>query len=658
MTVTGDEQVGYIKFGNVLDETTPQIKNLEVSPQYLSQDLDSWSGPITDELYVRAEVTDPSGIVAVSANFAYSSDFSLRPSPTSVAMHHVSGDIYEVMYEIPEIWDSGTLYVKVAARDNTSSGNLGRSPETKEVQIDNQQLEIINVSTDKSLYGKGQSVELSVTVKNVGQVPITDGRLKIGLDRSGSRIGGTGQEYFFADYAQLGVGEERIITFNQPVLDGWNGDDYWFDVAAYGQKFPTTYWYDAANRAVDVSFDTIAPNPPENLGFNTTVADYSQRPVETECGGYTKLNQVSHHWTEVGDAVEYQRQWVYPGNDPDIESNWHGAENWSTLYTNYLSFGGGSGTEGLWHVRVRARDDAYNWSGYSEACAINYDATKPNIFWDAPADGSIWNSAVNLEAHADETLKNLRFKWKAPEQKWSDVTGQNINISQTNYDYSLEPVDDGVYDLRAQGRDLALNWNRADDIQITIDRTNLKITSIGFNKADPIYKAGDILGVTLYIKNNGPISTNESMNQLYAAMGLDRYTCHNHMVRSELDLPSIEAGETGELTFDFLVPQPGLDPSNPEYWTDDADYTVSSVLRMRDGYKDYDSNNANYKFEIDNTAPVAEITNPGAGWLIGIVDIRGSVEDKNPDHYYLVIKDDKGKVVAGPKTVNRDDSFT
>ncbi|MEA2056590.1 MAG: fibronectin type III domain-containing protein, partial [Patescibacteria group bacterium] len=95
-----------------------------------------------------------------------------------------------------------------------------------------------------------------------------------------------------------------------------------------------------------------------------------------------------------------------------------------------------------------------------------------------------------------------------------------------------------------------------------------------------------------------------------------------------------------------------------EYWTDDADYTVSSVLRMRDGYKDYDSNNANYKFEIDNTAPVVAITNPGVGWLTGIVDIRGSVEDKNPDHYYLVIKDDKGKVVAGPKTVNRDDSFT
>jgi len=123
--------------------------------------------------------------------------------------------------------------------------------------------------------------------------------------------------------------------------------------------------------------DTTPPEVPENLGFNSHVADYSQRPVEIECGGYTNINQVSHHWTEVTDAVEYQRQWVYPGNDPSVEANWHGAENWATAYTNYRTFGGNPGTEGLWHVRVRARDEAGNWSDYSDACAITYDETAP-----------------------------------------------------------------------------------------------------------------------------------------------------------------------------------------------------------------------------------------------------------------------------------------
>ncbi|MCD4756456.1 hypothetical protein K8R20_02480, partial [bacterium] len=128
---------------------------------------------------------------------------------------------------------------------------------------------------------------------------------------------------------------------------------------------------------ITITIDRIDPDSPTNTGFNSRVPDYAQEPTEIACGGATNLNQVSHHWSIIDDAVNYQRQWVYPGDDPNIEGNWHGSEQWTTNYTNYRTFGGASGTQGLWHVRVKAQDLAGNWSEYSDACAITFDQTPP-----------------------------------------------------------------------------------------------------------------------------------------------------------------------------------------------------------------------------------------------------------------------------------------
>jgi len=74
------------------------------------------------------------------------------------------------------------------------------------------------------------------------------------------------------------------------------------------------------NKGLDVTIydfepDLTPPAAPKNLGFNSRDADFSTEPVEISCGGATDLNQMSHHWTIVDDAVKYQRQWVFPGND-------------------------------------------------------------------------------------------------------------------------------------------------------------------------------------------------------------------------------------------------------------------------------------------------------------------------------------------------------
>lgn len=120
------------------------------------------------------------------------------------------------------------------------------------------------------------------------------------------------------------------------------------------------------------SGDWTAPDTPVTLGFNSTYPDYTTRPVEIACGGTVTQNQLSHHWTEVADAVEYQTQWVSPGGDPNNENDWQGNDIWTTPYTDYRTFGGNPGIEGIWYFRVRAKDAAGNWSDYSSHCSVEY----------------------------------------------------------------------------------------------------------------------------------------------------------------------------------------------------------------------------------------------------------------------------------------------
>lgn len=60
------------------------------------------------------------------------------------------------------------------------------------------------------------------------------------------------------------------------------------------------------------------------------------------------------------------------------------------------------------------------------------------------------------------------------------------------------------------------------------------------------------------------------------------------------------------------------------------------------------------KITVDNKAPVVAITAPADGDnLRGTVTVSGTVTDVNPGHYYFVVKDSHGHVVAGPGTVNQ-----
>jgi hypothetical protein len=219
---------------------------------------------------------------------------------------------------------------------------------------------------------------------------------------------------------------------------------------------------------IQVVFDNTSPNVPINLGFNVPPGDYSEPRPETDvaCGEYTNENQISHHWTDESEsgAVLYQRQWQYPGG-----STWHGAEEWETSYTNYRSFGGGEGAEGLWGVRVRARDLADNWSEWSKACVVIYDKTSPSSFFTSPSDGGIFGGpegeSIHIVGFSTDKLVNtidyteIYYQLSGSEDKWKLLeTFMNEGEDEPfNWETYWIPEEDGAYDFRAIATDRAGN---------------------------------------------------------------------------------------------------------------------------------------------------------------------------------------------------------
>jgi len=82
-------------------------------------------------------------------------------------------------------------------------------------------------------------------------------------------------------------------------------------------------------------------------------------------------------------------------------------------------------------------------------------------------------------------------------------------------------------------------------------------------------------------------------------------------------------------------------------------------IKAKDAENNYSDWSNICEITADWTAPDVEITNPGDGSTVsGTVDIRGSVEDVNPHHYWFVIQNSEGTTVAGPGVVNETNSFT
>lgn len=91
----------------------------------------------------------------------------------------------------------------------------------------------------------------------------------------------------------------------------------------------------------------------------------------------------------------------------------------------------------------------------------------------------------------------------------------------------------------------------------------------------------------------------------------------------------------------------------------DGNPTQFHAIALNHQNHDWESNIVSGQFKVDTQCPVVKIDEPNADEDVkGDVEVKGTVMDANPDHFWLVVENSSGTKVAGPGTVNETNSFT
>jgi len=207
--------------------------------------------------------------------------------------------------------------------------------------------------------------------------------------------------------------------------------------------------------------DTMGPTKPANLHFDDP---------SLSCGSYTNIGTVTVDWDnsyDVSGVAGYDYHINYP-----LPAG--GRADWYQFFTSSLYRG--TLNEGLHTVRVRAKDNAGNYSGWSTLCDITYDTTLPSV-----PTGLIWQSTDRLTNYACGGSAEIQ----ALIPNWDDNTGDatfshyeytsfwpngNIGLNE-NVLYSSEFVNswvspiDGTFGYAVRAVDMAgnkSNWALSD----------------------------------------------------------------------------------------------------------------------------------------------------------------------------------------------------
>ena len=181
-----------------------------------------------------------------------------------------------------------------------------------------------------------------------------------------------------------------VVSLNDNVVSDINCE-FAFKFTAWQTDFaePIQGWVDVEkieNNLIHTGLET-----PRQTGYNENDENDSnsysipRNPNELSCtGDVTNINGISVHWTDVAHGnsrVKYQRQYNKVGH-----YGWSGNEIYINPYTNYRTFGGNPGSEGVYGSRVRAWVDTNNnnvidndemVSDWSNECYIEFDRTAP-----------------------------------------------------------------------------------------------------------------------------------------------------------------------------------------------------------------------------------------------------------------------------------------
>ncbi|MFA5392634.1 MAG: hypothetical protein WC306_03085 [Candidatus Paceibacterota bacterium] len=347
-------------------------------------------------------------------------------------------------------------------------------------------------------------------------------------------------------------------------------------------------------------------------------------------------------------AVRYEYQ---ASNSSVIDSNgalsnvvWNSEANGSTSQKAALAAGPNIPSEGtsdgVWYWQVRSVDAIGNTSSWSAVWNVIVDTQAP--------------STPEIVKPTDEQY----FKAQPILNKWnasSDING--IAKYQVAYRYDDLHTFSGSDCLGELIDGLAISGCR--DVLAGTSRQHIPGT-------------GEQGGVTIWVRaidNAGNISTWSNPVHYYydtTAPDINLVSPMNNSVVQGISVT--QSWSTTATDIDHFVYESWHDVTmtNPR-WRGNFTSTSKTATGIADATYwwrvkavDKAGNESNWselwKVTVDNIAPYVEITNPTGTLFNTSVEVRGTVTDANPHHYWLRIK--KNGLIIFSKTINEPGSFT
>jgi hypothetical protein len=258
------------------------------------------------------------------------------------------------------------------------------------------------------------------------------------------------------------------------------------------------------------------------------------------------------------------------------------------------------------------------------------DSTRPTVSnFRVTQPASVYGNSVTVSADATDSsgIKNVTFYVTAPRVGDGVCDGNGVQLdsviglfgSGSAYTATLNTAGlNGDYCLNAIAEDAAANHSAIATLKAVFDNT-----------------APD--APTLSSPTNNAVVNGNSITQSWSdsASDIDHYIYESYSNASASSL-RFHATYNG-------TSKTATNVAETTYW-----WRVKAV----DKAGNVSAWSPLWKITVDNTAPVVQITAPTGTYFNSNVTISGSLTDANPDHYYLVVKDSHGQVVAGPGTVN------
>jgi len=426
-------------------------------------------------------------------------------------------------------------------------------------------------------------------------------------------------------------------TSNSKTANNVPDATFWWRVKSVDAAGNKSEWSDLWK----VTVDNTAPTTPSNLSFSTIEGD------DLECGNITNEYGIVAKWesSEDNNFSHYE----YRSYNPSDGWIWNGG-NIGDVLSRAGAFTVG---QGMYGFAVRAVDEAGNTSSWTsenieDSCQITYDSIAPVITFDEPATDLNHSGTVHLKATCDEECSYINFWWRKDGEARNTTPNQYhyVHDNGTNFEWDLntlnvekadgstEKMDDGVYYLSAAGKDLVGNRSITSEVKIIVDNTapNIPIETLTANSVD--------------VPDNGYTSSETFTFNLSSSSDTTRYQLKYWNDISGSSYKEISPWNPTNINSVY----------NDHFSQGEGKHYFSfSACDVAGNCSDY---SRPFVVTYDKTAPIVSLTAPMDVYISDAVAIEGSVTDNNPDHYYLVVKNSSGAVVAGPETVNDSSNFS